>query len=177
MNREKRKYFWLFPLLLMLLVSGCFLFSGTGVIIFEVDNQDVHASPNFYKFTVNLEDDQDWKDNKDKLNSIEDIVFTFKLANTGASTMTGQVYVSNDSTFTTAAEVESSATLVMDGISVPAGDTLFVDMAHYYDLLKNFDTLRDLVKSGVFTAYGIVPNPLEGKLYDAVVVVTFSAGL
>jgi len=177
MNRQKRKYLWLLPLLIVTLFCACFLIAGTWVITFEVDNEDIHASSHFYKFSVNLEDNQDWKDNKDKLDNIEDVVFTFRLKNNSSSTMTGQVYVSLDSNLNTAADVESTATLILDGISVPANDSLYVDMAHYYDLLQNFDALRDLVKTGVFTAYGIVPNPLEGVLRDAVVIVTISAGL
>jgi hypothetical protein len=177
MNKEKRKYLWLLPLLLVILVCGCLLTSGTVVIIFKVNNQDIHASQHFYKFTVNLENNDDWKNNKDKLNSIEDMVFTFKLANPGASPITGQVYVSTDSTLSDTTAVKSHATLILDGITVPAYDTLYVNMEHYYDLLHNFDTLRDLVKGGVFTTYGIVPNPFVGGLFDAVVIVTVDAGL
>jgi hypothetical protein len=177
MNKEKRKYLWFLPLLLLILVCGCLLTSGTLVIIFKVDNQDIHASQHFYKFTVNLEDNDDWKDNKDKLNSIEDMVFTFKLANPGSDSITGQVYVSKDSTLSDTTAVKGHATLILDGITVPPGETLSVNMAHYYDLLHNFDTLRDLVKGGVFTAYGIVPNPFAGGLFDAVVIVTIDAGL
>jgi hypothetical protein len=177
MNKEKRKYLWLLPLLIIALISGCLLTSGTVVIIFTVDNQDIHASQHFYKFTVNLEDNEDWRNNKDKLNSIEDMVFTFKLANLGSDSIAGQVYVSTDSTLSDTTAVKSHATLILDGITVPPHDTLVVNMEHYYDLLHNFDTLRDLVKGGVFTAYGIVPSPFAGGLFDAVVIVTVDAGL
>lgn len=176
MNRQRRKYLWLLPGLLAALFCACFLIAGTWVITYEVDNQDIHAPGPFYKYTVNLNDNSDWNDNKDKLDNIEDVVFTFKLANPGSTVMTGQVYVSPDSTLNTIAAVESTATLILDGISVPAHETLYVDMAHYYDLLHNFNALRDIVKPGVFTAYGIVPNPIQGDLFDAVVIVTVSAG-
>jgi hypothetical protein len=179
MNKEKRKYLWFSPLLLLVLVCGCLLTSGTVVIVFTVNNQDIHVPPgqHFYKFTVNLEDNDDWRNNKDKLNSIEDMVFTFKLANPGSDSITGQVYVSEDSTLSDTTAVKSHATLILDGITVPPHDTLYVNMEHYYDLLHNFDTLRDLVKGGVFTAYGIVPSPFVGGLFDAVVIVTVDAGL
>ncbi len=176
MNKQNRKYLWLLPLLIVALISGCFLVAGIWVITFEVDNQDIHASGPFYKYSVNLNDNSDWNDNKDKLDNIEDVVFTFKLVNPGSTVMTGQVYVSDDSTLGTISAVQDSATLILDDISVPAHETLYVDMAHYYDLLHNFDALRDIVKPGVFTAYGIVPSPFAGGLYDAVVIVTVSAG-
>ncbi len=176
MNKQKRKYLWLLPGLMLAWFCACFLIAGTWVITFEVEDQNIHASGPFYKYSVNLNDNSDWNDNKDKLDNIEDVVFTFKLVNPGDTVMTGQVYVSPDSTLNTIAEVESTATLILDKISVPAHETLYVDMTHYYDLLENFDALRDIVKPGVFTAYGIVPNPIQGNLYDAVVIVTVSAG-
>ncbi len=91
--------------------------------------------------------------------------------------MTGQVYVSSDSLLGDSAAVRSSATIILDGITVPGGDSLIVDMASYYDLLQNFDTLRDLVKTGMFTAYALVPDPLAVEFRDVLVVVTFSAGM
>lgn len=175
MNKGKgnRKYFWILPLLVIVLVSGCWLVSGTWVIIYDVDNADIFATEHFYKFTVDLTKETIWQDHKDDLDNIEDIAFTFKLINQGADTATAQVYVSPDDTLT----VMGSATIILDGINVPGNDSLLVDMAHYYDLLQNFETLRDLVKTGVFTAYAIVPNTLNVKFRDVVVVITFSAGL
>ena len=171
--KTRRKYLWLLPLLIVVLVSGCWLVSGTWVIIYDVDNADILATEHFYKFTVDLTKETIWEDHKDDLDNIEDITFTFKLINQGDTPATGQVYVSPDDTLT----VMGSATIILDGISVPGNDSLLVDMAHYYDLLQNFETLRDLVKTGVFTAYAIVPNTLNVKFRDVVVVITFSAGL
>jgi len=172
--KTRRKYLWLLPLLIMALVSGCWIFSGTWVIIYEVDEADIEKDDehNFYKFTVDLTTESIWEDHKDDLDNIEDITFTFKLINQGNTPATGQVYVSPDDTLT----VMGSATIILDGISVPAGDSLHVTMAHYYDLLQNFETLRGLVKTGVFTAYAIVPD-MSVKFRDVVVVVTFSAGM
>ena len=179
MDREKinRRYLWLFPLLVVVLVCGCWLFSGTWVIIYEVEEADIHASQHFYKFTVDLTQESIWQDHKDDLHNIEDIAITFKLINYGDATATGQVYVSDDSTLSDTATVKSSATIILDEISVPPGDSIYVHMVGYYDLLQNFETLRDLVKSGVFTAYAIVPNTLYIEFRDVVVVVTFSAGI
>lgn len=177
---RKRKPLWSLSgsILLVILVSSCFLFSGTWVIIFEVDNEDIHPSQSFYKFTVDLTGEDIWQDHKDDIDDIADISFTFKLANTGAGTLTGRVYVSSDSTLADTTAVDSLATIILDGISVAPGDTLQMTLAHYYDLLQNFDTLKELVKSGIFTAYAIVPNaPSDMEFFDVIVVVTISAGL
>lgn len=172
-KKTHKKYFWLLPLLVITLISGCWIFSGTWVIIYDVDNTDIFATEHFYKFTVDLTKESIWQDHKDDLDNIEDIAFTFKLINQGADTATGQVYVSPDDTLT----VMGSATIILDGLSVPDGDSLHVTMAHYYDLLQNFETLRDLVKTGVFTSYAIVPDTLDIKFRDVTVMITFSAGM
>jgi len=164
-------------ILLILLVSSCFLTSGTWVIIYEVENEDIQAGAGFYKFTVDLTEEDIWKDHKDDIDDIADISFTFKLANTGDDTLTGRVYVSSDSALADTAAVKSSATIILDGISVAPGATLQMTLAHYYDLLQNFGTLKDLVKSGKFSAYAITPNPIKMELSDVWVVVTISAGL
>ncbi|KPK99739.1 MAG: hypothetical protein AMJ91_06540 [candidate division Zixibacteria bacterium SM23_73_3] len=179
MDRKKfnRKYLWLLPLLFVAAVSGCWLFSGTWVIIYAVDKEDIDTSEHFHKFTVDLTKESVWQDHKDDLDNIEDVAFTFKLINPFLSPATGQVYVSSDSTLSDSAAVASSATIILDGITIPGGDSIHVTMAHYYDLLQNFETLRGLVKSGVFTAYALVPAPLAIELRNVVVVVTFSAGL
>jgi hypothetical protein len=175
--KTNRKHLRLLPLLLVALVCGCWLFSGTWVIIYKVEHEDIQAKPGFYKFVVNLTAEPVWEDHKDDLDDIEDVSITFKLTNPFISPVTGQVYVSSDSLLGDSAAVKSSATIILDGITIPGGDSLIVDMASYYDLLQNFDTLRDLVKTGMFTAYALVPDPLAVEFRDVVVVVTFSAGL
>ena len=165
-------------ILLILLVSSCFLTSGTWVIIYEVENEDIQAGAGFYKFNVDLTEEEVWKDHKDDIDDIVDVSFTFKLVNhNDEDTLTGRVYVSSSSTLDDTTEVKDSATIILDGISVLPGGTLQMTLAHYYDILQNFDILKDLVKSGKFTAYGIVPNTVDMEFSDVVVVVTVSAGL
>jgi len=175
---QNRKYLWLLPVIVLFLVSSCFLLSGTWVIIFEVEDADIHPNTSFYQFTVDLAEEEVWEDHKDHIDDIADVSFTFKLANTGANTLTGRIYVSENDGLTDTTAVKDSAIIILDGISVAPNDTLQMTLAHYYDLLQNFDTLKELVKSGTFTAYAIVPNaPNDMEFFDVVVVVTISAGL
>jgi hypothetical protein len=180
MNRinSNFRYLWSLPLLLLVLVSGCwFLFSGTWVIIYAVANEDISQGANFHKFNVDLTDEDVWQDHHDNLDNIEDVAITFKLVNDLPTEATGRVYVSSDSVLSDTTAVKSSATLVLDGITVPANDSLQIDFAYYYDILQNFEEFRDLVKTGVFTVYALVPNPVYVHVRHAVVVVTFSAGI
>jgi hypothetical protein len=175
--KSTRKYLWLLPLLLLTLAGGCWLFSGTWVIIYVADDEDIHATEDFYRFTVDITDEEIWKDHHDDLDNIEDISITFKVVNPLLTPATGQVYVSSDDALSDSAAVVSSATLILDGFTIPAEDSLEFMMADYYDLLQNFEALRDLVKTGVFTGYAIVPEPLGMEFKNVVVIVTFSAGM
>ncbi len=179
MNPKKRYLLGLSgAILLVILASSCWLLSGTWVIVYHVEDANIDPEDSFYRFAVDLTGEEVWQDHKDDIDDIADVSFTFKLANTGANTITGRVYVSPDSTLGDTLAVDTSATIILDGISGPPNDTLEMTLAHYYDLLQNFETLKDLVKSGVFTAYAIVPNaPNNMKFFDVWVVVTISAGL
>lgn len=171
-----KRFLWLSGIIL-LLISGCWLFSGTWVIVYKVEQADIQAKEGFYKFTVDLTKEDVWNDHKDDIDDIADISITFTLVNNEADTVTGRVYVTSDSNLTTPASVDSFATIILDGISVAPLATLQMNMAEYYDILQNFDTLKDLVKTGVFTAYAVLPNHLDIEFFDVKVVVTISAGL
>lgn len=183
MNPKKRYLLGLSgAILLVVLACSCWLLSGTWVIIYHVEDATVHPHSSFYSFPVDLTGEEVWQDHKDDIDDIADVSFTFKLANTDttdtARTIIGRIYISSDSTLGDTLAVDTSATIILDGMSVPPGDTLQMTLAHYYDLLQNFDTLKNLVKTGIFTVYAIVPNaPNNMKFFDVWVVVTISAGL
>ncbi len=172
------RHLWFLPLLLLVLASGCwFLLSGTWVIIYAVADEDIHQSTGLHKFDVNLTDEDVWKDHKDNLDNIEDVAMTFNLVNEMGTEATGRIYVSSDNSLTDTTAIKASATLILDGLTVPANDSLKVDLAFYYDVFQNFEALRDLVKTGVFTGYAIVPNSTQVHIRHFIVVVTFSASV
>lgn len=175
--KNKLRYLWFLPLLTVISVCGCWLISGTWVIIFAVANENITAGEGFHKFDVDITGESIWQDHKDNLHSVEDVALSFKLINHLSTEATAKVYVSSNNSLADSNAVKSSATLILDGLTVPANDSLHVSFAFYYDVLQNFETLRDLVETGVFTAYAIVPDPQNVKVRYAVAVVTFSAGL
>lgn len=181
MNRMKVncKYLCFLPLLLLVLVSGCwFLLSGTWIIVYAVADEEIDDThPGLNIFDVDLTDEDVWVDHHDNLDNIEDVAMTFRFVNELPTEATGRIYVSSDNSLADTNAVKSSATLILDGLTIPANDTLQVDLAFYYDILQNFEALRDLVKTGVFTAYAIVPSSTEVYIRYMVVVVTFSASV
>jgi hypothetical protein len=174
--RNNHKYLWFLPLLPAILLCGCWLISGTWVVVFAVADEDIFAGEGFHKFDVDITGESVWEDHKDNLHNVEDVALSFKIINDASTEATARVYVSSDNMLSDSTAVKSSATLILDGITVPAYDSLHVDFAYYYDVLQNFETLRDLVKTGVFTAYALVPDPQNVDVRYAVAVITFSAG-
>jgi hypothetical protein len=175
--KNNHKYLWFLPFLPVILLCGCWLISGTWVVVFAVADEDIFAGEGFHKFDVDITGESVWQDHKDNLHNVEDVAMSFKLINNLSTEATAKVYVSSDNTLSDSTAVKSFATLVLDGLTIPANDSLHVDLAYYYDVLQNFETLRDLVKTGVFTAYAIVPDPQNVHVRYVVAVVTFSAGM
>lgn len=149
------------------------------LLILTEEQTDIDSNPghDFYKVIVDSTTENVWNDRKDDMEDIEDIVITFKLLNHLFTAVTGQVYVSTDSTLGDTTVVKSSAIKILNEISMPGNDSLEVNMSDYYDLLFNFKPFRDQVKTGMFTAYTIVPHTLDIEFRDVVVMLTFSAGM
>jgi hypothetical protein len=172
------RHLWFLPLLLLVLASGCwFLLSGTWVIIYAVADEDIDQGVGLHKFDVDLTDEDVWTDHKDNLDNIEDVAMTFNFINELSTEATGRIYVSSDNSLTDTTAIKATATLILDGLTIPANDSLHVDLAFYYDVFQNFEALRDLVKTGAFTGYAIVPNSTMVYIRHFVVVVTFSASI
>ena len=173
---ESRKIFQLLAVALLccLGVSGCLL-SGTFVIDLPLDEM-LFSSSTFYQQKLDLTDNQTYNEHKDQIKDITDIGFALKIENKTGSNASGELYLSDDSTYTTVAQVKNSATLVLTGISVPPNTTKSINWSESYQYIKNLEVLKDQAKSGSFWVYAIIDNaPLNLRIYDASVIITFAA--
>src|SRR4030067_1329190 len=122
MLKSKMSYYWWTILILSCLgVTGCLL-SGTFVIDLSL-NEMAFTTATFHKQQINLSSNQTYNDHKDQIKDITDIGFALKIENNSGVTASGELYLSDESTYTTASQVKSCATLVVSGISVPANST------------------------------------------------------
>ncbi len=170
MKMRKRWIVFSVALFAALLLSGCWLFGITLVLSYDIDafvSTDTVLNP----VQVDLTEEDDWKDNEDKLDEIHTIMFYGFIWNREATPATGQLYVYKDGSLSTVAEVQSKATLVLGGLAVNPNDTLEVALVH----MENIDEIRDLVMEGKFWIYGIAANvPFDIKIFDSTVVVIFA---
>jgi hypothetical protein len=156
-------------ILATLLLGGCWLFGITLVLSYDIDDKDVSTYEPLNGWFVDLTTEKDWKDNQDKLDEIYILYFYGWIENYESTPATGRLYVYKDTTLHTVAEVESLATLVLDGIAI-GPDTTEVPL-----IAMGLETIRDLVMKGKFGLYAIAADvPFHIRVFDASVVVIFA---
>jgi hypothetical protein len=157
-------------ILATLLLSGCWLFGITLVLSYDIDDKEISTDEPLNGWLVDLTTEQDWKDNQDKLDEIYILYFYGWIENKEGTPATGQLYVYKDTTLHTIAEVESLATLVLDGLVIPANSTVEVPLT-----AMKLEPIRDLIMKGKFALYAIATDvPFDIRVYDATVVVIFA---
>lgn len=170
--KMKRRSWTIFSVALFatLFLSGCWLFGITLVLSYDIEEEIVSTDEYFNSVAVDLTEEEDWKDNQDKLDEIYNLLFYGKIHNRESTEATGQLYVYKDGSLSTIAEVQANATLVLDGLVVPPLDTLEVPITE-----MKLEPIRDLIMEGKFHLYGIAANvPFDIKIFDATVVVIFA---
>ena len=117
------------------------------------------------KAEVDLQENEDWQEHHDDIKGINRILFAFWVKNLADDDAAAQFYISKDCTFSTAPAIRQGATLVVDGVSVPANDSLYVSAPDSYRYLRNVDQLKDHLIDGQFCLYCIAENgPFEIEL-------------
>jgi hypothetical protein len=171
MKMRRKSWAMLFAAVLAtLLLSGCWLFGITKILSYDIDEEIVSTNTNFNSVAIDLTEEDDWKDNKDKLDEIYNLLFYGSIQNYETTEATGQLYVYEDGSLTTISEVQTHATLVLDGLVLPPSSTTYVPLTE-----MKLEPIRDLIMEGKFHLYAIATNvPFNIRVFDATVVVIFA---
>ncbi|MFH2056744.1 MAG: hypothetical protein ABIJ61_12360 [bacterium] len=157
-----------------LLTAGCIV-TGNIVILIDVGDFGISPSGLFGYEYVDLTQNSDYNDHKEDLNSIDDVGFVCKIQNTGSSSATGKLYIATGgSSSSSPTAIPTNKILVLDGITVAAGQTRTITLEESYDYLKNFEDARDAILDEKFTVYWEVPNPYDVQVMDMVVVLSIN---
>jgi hypothetical protein len=117
---------------------------------------------------VDLRENSDWKKHHDNVTGISRLLFAFWVINPVAIDATAQFYISTEGSLTTAQDIQDQATLVLDGISVPAQDSVYVSAQDSYQYFRNVDELADRLIEGQFYLYCIADAaPFQIKVPDS----------
>ena len=153
-----------------LLVSGCWLLGITLTLSYDIEDREAQTGVPLNGVFVDLTQEEDWRDHQDNLDEIYNLLFYGWITNYESTPATGRLYVYKDTTLHTIEEVESNATLVLDGLVIPADTTVEVPLI---DL--DLKPIRDLIMEGKFALYAIATNvPFHIKVLDSSVVVIFA---
>jgi hypothetical protein len=153
-----------------LLLSGCWLFGITMMLSYDIEEEIVSTNTSFNSVAIDLTEEEDWKDNEDKLDEIYNLLFYGSIQNNQSTEATGQLYVYEDGSLTTISEVQANATLVLDGLVLPPSSITYVPLTE-----MKLEPIRDLIMEGRFHLYAIATNvPFNIRVFDATVVVVFA---
>ncbi|MFH1336337.1 MAG: hypothetical protein ABII96_07440 [Candidatus Zixiibacteriota bacterium] len=156
-----------------LLVSGCWLLGITLTLSYDIEDEIVSTDTHFNSVIVDLTQEEDWRDNQDKLDEIYNLLFYGWITNYESTPATGRLYVYKDTTLHTVEEVETNATLVLDGLVIPADTTIEVPLIEL-----GLEPVRDLIMDGKFALYAIATNvSFHIRVFDVSVVVIFAVEL
>lgn len=153
-----------------LLLSGCWLFGITLMLVYDIEDEVVSTNTAVTSMAIDLTEEDDWKDNKDKLDEIYNLLFYGWFENHLSTEATGQLYVYKDGSLTTKTQVQDNATLVLDGLVLPPSSTVEVPLTEV-----KLEPIKDLIMEGRFHLYAIAANvPFHITVSDATVVVIFA---
>jgi hypothetical protein len=159
-------------------VTGCPLVSATLRIEHNFEEGPQQSTgQNVKELAVDLNADSNYKDNKDKIKSVDEVGFVFRAQNNLGNTAHGVIYISRTPIRPlTFAGITGSplATPVVKGLVLQPG---YTDITYDESLAleMNQKVLHDIVKDGTFYLYGIADQSEFDITIDkltAVVVVT-----
>ncbi len=132
--------------LLMMLGNNCITSGNIVVVIDNLPDLVGQTNTTFDSSPVDLENNSDWKDHRDQLNSVDDIGFACKITNHESSVATGQIWIS-EKLYSSPADVRTSAVKILDGIAIPAGGIRSIEWKESADFLSNFSEAKTIVYS------------------------------
>jgi hypothetical protein len=144
-------------LLVLAVLAGCtsWLGSATMRITHYLESRIYHLENEIESAEVDLQDNSEWQEHRDDVTGITRILFAFWVINPTAVDATAQFYISTDGNLATSQQIQDQATLVLDGISVPAQDSVYINARDSYQYFRNVDELADRLIEGQFHLYCI----------------------
>lgn len=137
--------------LFLMLGNNC-VTSGNIVVVMDLPSVTGQTNTSFNPEFVDLTENDDWKEHKDQVNSVDDIGFACKITNYESSVATGQIWIS-DKSYSSPTDVTAHAVKILDGIAVPAGGTRSIEWSESADFLSNFNEAKTIVYTEKFYLY------------------------
>lgn len=171
-------------LALGLLASGCVFTSGQIRIAFDLPKFTTSTETTLSGEDIDLNTEQEYKDNKDKLKDLSDIAVLGKIYNGGGTDIDVVVYMTPDiTTHTTAAQLKAdvSRVLLWGPFRLKAGETKVVDWdesAKIFNAKGKAALLTQAKGDGTFSIYAIADAATYTfSVSNGVLVLVLDAGI
>lgn len=157
----KRSYFIIAALALGLFAAGCVLTSGQIRIAFDLDNFTTSTDTALSREDIDLNDESEYADNKDKLKDISDIAVLGEITNTGSTDIHVEIWMTPGLTThadVTALKADGTALKVWGPFTLAAGQTKKVrwdESAALFNAAGKAALLTEAKGDGSFTIYAI----------------------
>ncbi len=167
------------PLLLVAAGAGCLLVSGQITIVQDFGSDLATSELNVYELFVDLNDNSDYEEHKDKIKSLETIGFVVAITNLGSMQAKGEGYLSlTKLDVVTPAAVRAGATriLFVDD-PIEWGETRNITFEDSQAYIENFDKIEEAIKDGSIYFYGITDTGQNVKYENMKLIATVNFGL
>lgn len=160
-----------------LLTAGCLI----SITLILVDTFSFTTASQFYFYEVDVTDEPDWEDNKDKIDFIDAVGFEFYITNNQNFEVTFDVWVDDHGQpqYTTVPQVEANTDQIINDLKVPASTANYkVTYAQSLAVLSNLEKLKALAKTGQLHYYGLASGGTFTSAFrvdSAKVIITVSA--
>lgn len=143
---------------LVALVPGCLV---TGVITI-IENVDIDATTDnvISKYDLDLNQNQDYVDNKDAILSIDDVALVAIIKNNTSTAVNAEVWFTTDITsYTTVSQIQSNGLRFMLSPAIPPNAEITIDWNSAFQFIENEETvIEQVLGDGMMTFYGIANN-------------------
>ena len=149
--------------------------SGNILVVVDIDNFDAQTDTEFETRRVDLSENEDWKEHKEDINSIDDLGFAVRITNNADVPAAGQLYVWSNpkGATTTVDEVRANAILVLDGIVVEPGKTREIEWGESKSFVKNFVEAKKVIFGEEFYVYFFAAEtPFSITVQDLVLIMS-----
>jgi hypothetical protein len=159
---------------LMAFVWQCtsWLLSATLRVTYSVEAGIGSAEDGVGMIHIDLTEDEDWQEHRDNITGIQRILFASWVINHSDIAADVQVYISDDCGITDVDSVKSETDLILDGISVPANDSLYITPLNSIKYLHKPEVLKEFLLAGEACLYWIAREvPFTLEIPDSVTIV------
>ncbi|KPL18773.1 MAG: hypothetical protein AMJ92_06435 [candidate division Zixibacteria bacterium SM23_81] len=159
---------------LMAFVWQCtsWLLSATLQVTYSVEADIFSVEDDVGMVKVDLTEDEDWQEHRDEITGIQRILFSSWVINHSDSTAAAQIYISKRCDIEDADSVKALTDLILDGISVPGNDSIYITPQNSHMYLQEPEVLKEFLLEGEACLYWIAKEvPFTLEIPDSVTIV------